>query len=319
MRLGYRARCAATLSLGLLLAGCFGSHTLRDCEPDAPCDCRAARMLPAGDAWVGVGLEWIEGHRETRDAPAHIETLSQPVWLARYEATAECYRRCVDEGACAPPGSHISFDVPGALPGGETYDEAYFEREPNSELPMAPLRFEDAEAYCQWLGGRLPTNGEWERAARGLEGRVLPWRDAPEGDPRTAEPMTIERCGYRHEALGPELAMNIEIPCNEYLLALRPVGSHPEGVGPYGHEELVGEPSEWVADWMGRYPDGPVVDYTGPDTGENRVARGVGTAQHRSQYTPETQQSLEWTSWPHVLLVTTRCAFDEEPEPLLAR
>lgn len=301
---------AITIATLTLITGCFGSHTLRDCEPGAPCDCRAAFEIPPGDAWVGLGLPG-DGDRE---APAHIETLSAPAWLGRFEATAECYRRCIQAGECAAPGEHITFSIPDALPGGDAFDEAYYEREQNWELPMVPLRYSDAEAYCRWLGGRLPTNGEWERAARGTEGRVLPWREPPEGDPRIARPVEIEQCGYHHQAVGPgdpEL-----LACDEYRLALTPVGTHPLGVGPFGHEELIGPPYEWVNDWMGPYPEGPVVDYRGPATGDTRIVRG-GDAQIRFPIDPAAD--LETRGWPDIWLFGVRCAFDAEPEPLLAR
>lgn len=96
------------------------------------------------------------------------------------------------------------------------------------------------------------------------------------------------------------------------------MGELPRGVGPYGHLDLLGVPSQWVADWYGPYPDSEVVDYAGPATGTQRIVRGQSwTGTERTPLDP--YDDLRFLSWPFVRLVTTRCAFDEDPEPLLAR
>ncbi|MGE3635892.1 MAG: formylglycine-generating enzyme family protein [Sandaracinaceae bacterium] len=297
-----------------MASGCFDSHRLRPCEPGAPCDCRAALPLPSGEAWVGLGLE----DTEWPDAPAHIEVLSSALWLSTYVATAECYRRCVDDGGCTPLAEFVTFDAVDAVPTDSRFDAEYYEREANAELPIVPLRYVDAEAYCAWLGGRLPTNGEWERAARGVEGRGVPWDEPPE-DPRTLdfEPLPDPSCEQAHLSHWPVDPEDREPRCPEYRWVLAPVGTHPAGAGPYGHLDLMGHPDQIVGGWYGPYPRGVVTDYAGPPTGTRRTTRGnAGDATLRASADGE---DVTTATRLGIALYSTRCAFDAEPEPLLAR
>ncbi len=180
--------------------------------------------VPAG--WFVMGSE----ADRLNEAPAH------PVWIDafdvdRHEVTVAQYGRFVGATGWRLPGNWDS--VPPRLGG---------------ELPVTHVSWRDATAYCAWLGKRLPTEAEWEKAARGTDGRRYPWGEA--WDPgRAAADL----------AAGP-----------------LSVGSHPTGASPYGALDMAGNVHEWVADFYdpAYYAGSPSRNPLGPDNQRNHVLRG---------------------------------------------
>ena len=183
--------------------------------------------VPAGEFQMGSE----NGPRD--EEPVHTAALDD-FWMDQMEVTNAQYGKCVTAGKCGPSNFAENSDYNGAT------------------QPVVGVSWHDAVAYCVWAGGRLPTEAEWEYAARGPEGRVYPWgntNDCAKGNFST-------NCG-----------------ADKYAQTA-PVGSFLEGASWVGALDLAGNALEWVADWYGAYPSGRQVNPTGPQGGDLRVLRG---------------------------------------------
>ena len=181
---------------------------------------------------------------KARDDESHVRRVTvSPFRLARHPVTNAEYAVFVRETQKKPPEHWDGDRIP----------------EGKDEHPVVHVSWIDAVAFCEWLsrrvskGGeerlvRLPTEAEWEYAARGEQGRKYPWGDS--------EPS--ERLANFGGKVGDTT----------------PVGSYPEGATPEGVHDLAGNVGEWCGDWSGPYPPEDEEDPTGPVLGTSRVLRG---------------------------------------------
>jgi formylglycine-generating enzyme required for sulfatase activity len=163
------------------------------------------------------------------------------------EVSVAAYARCVEAGVCEEPMSHEPRRRRGCNWGhADRFDH-----------PVNCVPWYQAQIYCEWLGRRLPTEAEWERAARGSGSRMYPWGDSPPTCDLVAMSSDTQDC---------------------VLQSTRPVGSFPENASPFGVLDMAGNLWEWTSDWYGRdyYRHSPARNPTGPPQGDERVVRGGG-------------------------------------------
>ncbi|MEW5847673.1 MAG: SUMF1/EgtB/PvdO family nonheme iron enzyme [Myxococcota bacterium] len=208
--------------VGLVLLGILASSCRREVSPAAP-----TVSVPAGTFQLGCNRARDPSCSDT-ELPSHDVTL--PAFtIDRTEVTQGAYAACVTARRCTPP-------------------RCEYTPETTPRRPVVCVSWEQADAFCAWSGKRLPTEAEWERAARGTDGRVYPWGD---------EAPTCELAVYP--------------ACQATLLD---VGSRPRGISPSGALDMAGSVDEWVADWFGPYPSEAQRAPTGPTQGMGRLARG---------------------------------------------
>ncbi len=209
--------------IALLLAACTGEPADTGTLPESV-------EVPAGSFLMGCEPD-RDATCDPDEQPAHDVELSG-FRIDTLEVSVGQFAACVDDGVCTTP----------ATP--DTSDE-------QPGLPRTHVSVDQAARYCEWAGKRLPTEAEWEKAARGTDGRLYPWGDeAP--DCATA---ALPGCGDR----------------------VAPVGTHPGDASPYGALDMAGNAWEWVSDYYDDdyYAASPPGNPEGPDPTGLRVVRGA--------------------------------------------
>ena len=206
-------------------------------------------FIPAGD--FAMGSANSDGDANTDEKPQHTVSLDA-FWVDKVETTNALYKKCVDAGKCARPQSSSSGI--GAYYGNTRYDN----------YPVVLIAWNDAKNFCEWSGKRLPTEAEWEKAARGTDGRIYPWGNAWSAARLNFCDRNCRFADYRDNAT------------NDNFADLAPVGSFPSGASPYTAFDLAGNVSEWVADWYAEnyFSVSPRSNPQGPAGGQDRAVRG---------------------------------------------
>lgn len=196
-----------------------------------------------------------------------------------HEVTVDAYRQCSDRGECKRAHRTSEWPAPEGKEPTEwrasisAYDELCNERyDDRGDHPVNCVSWAQAQSYCEWRGGRLPTEAEWEFAARGSDGRVYPWGDEDPG------PEHMNGCGA--ECRTWRAARNLrETPAVLYdasdgYSGTAPVGSFPAGRTQWGLDDIAGNVFEWTADSFTSYPGASPSQTMQDDGPERRVIRG---------------------------------------------
>jgi formylglycine-generating enzyme required for sulfatase activity len=218
---------AAAIGLvAIMITGCAGIRSSISSSPD--------RLIPHGD-WVMIpsgSFQMGDEEGDDDEEPVH-EVLLDAYWITRYEITNHQYLECVDAGVCS---------------------EVAIVQDGLAQHPVVNVNWGEAQDFCAWVGARLPTEAEWEKAARGgLNGGRYPWGKTEVSCDREAK--NGAQFGY----------------CSGEAL---PVGSFPPNG--YGLHDMAGNAWEWVADWYDEnyYQVTPSNNPTGPEAGIYKIMRG---------------------------------------------
>ena len=241
-------RSCFLISAAFCCSAC-GDHEADKLDASIDADARADAAppdvaIPAGMIAIGATTfvmgcnQALDGNCQADELPAHDVTLS-PYFIDRNEVTQADYQVCASSGSCTPPtNTGVCIGV---------YDPAM-----RALHPVTCVTWDQANAYCQYAGKRLPTEAEWELAARGTDRRTYPWG---EGAP------TCTLVNYNG--------------ANGCSGMLDDVGAHAPGASPYGLLDMAGNAREWVADRyaVDYYTSSPMMDPTGPTSGLDHIAR----------------------------------------------
>jgi formylglycine-generating enzyme required for sulfatase activity len=196
----------------------------------------------------GTKMKWIDGSTLIYvpsaefimgnggfDAPVHNVALDA-YWIYQTKVTNRMFAQCVAVGACTPPTQEL---------GGPVYSNPEY-----ANHPVVGVSWDQSQAYCTWSQGQLPTEAQWEKAARGTTGNAYPWGS----DKPACDLLNLGHCTG----------------------ATSEVNAFSTGVSPYGLYDMAGNIFEWVSDWYGEayYKDAPTTNPIGPDSGQYRSVRG---------------------------------------------
>jgi len=229
--------------------------------------------VPAGEFTMGS-----DGNSD--EQPIHKVNLSA-FWIDQTEVTNKQYAACVSANQCKPPSNTSSYT-----------HSSYYGNSQFDDYPVIYVSWNDAKSYCEWAGRRLPTEAEWEKAARGTDERIYPWGNtAPNKD-----------------------LLNFNLIVGDTTK----VGSYETGKSFYGAYDMAGNVWEWVNDWyqkgyyatLGNNASNP----QGPSGGDDRVLRG-GAWNNYSYYDVSVRSADRYKSYPSVTFnyIGFRCARNATP------
>jgi len=222
--------------------------------------------VPAGEFWMGCN-EKVDSQCEASEKPGRTIYLDA-FRIDKYEVTVAEYRRCVQAGRCSSDALEMPY-----WSGKERSNWAWacnWGKGGREDHPINCVDWDQAKTYCEWTEKRLPTEAEWEKAARGTKWRKYPW-----GNTRLQDAGKVANIA--------DESFNEKWPNSKWVegyydgyTATAPVGWYPDGASPYGALDMIGNVREWVADWYDDdyYQRGSGRNPKGPNSGKYRVLRG---------------------------------------------
>ncbi len=249
------------------------------------------KAAPEGSVHVPEGYFQMGSGATAEETPVRF-VFTKPFYIDRYPVTNSQYKAFLDasgyDGRLDANAEYLRHWKNGTYEPGQ------------EDHPVTFVSWRNAQAYAEWAGKRLPTEAEWEKAARGADGRKYPWGDTvPDG--------TL--CNFADA--NTSFAWSDSDTDDGFALT-SPVGHYERGKSPYGLYDMAGNVWEWCADWYDEdyYSYGPYRDPQGPENGHYRVVRGgcwnsdaqSVRAAHRKSYRPDVTSST----------IGFRCAKDAE-------
>jgi len=232
-----------------------------------PIDGAEMVYVPAGEFLMGSE----DSDAESDEGPEHFVYLDA-FWIYKYEVKNAQFAAFIAETGYETEAEEIGYGY--VFNWGVLYniDGAYWAEPqgPGSDIeglgdhPVIHVTWQDANEYCQWASGRLPTEAEWEKAARGEDGRKYSWGNSDISGVKAN--YCDKNCIYNWQ----------DISQDDGYERTAPVGSYQDGVSPYGVLDMAGNVMEFVYDWQGKdyYASSPGINPTGPEDGRYHVIRG---------------------------------------------
>ncbi len=243
------AGALAACILALALAGCSSSTNSGGDTPGTNGKDGAAMVwVPAGAFLMG-STTLLMGSPD--EVPQRTVTL-KGYWIYKYDVTVAQYRAfCKATGRALP-----DFPTVYSWAGKSGWDDPALQQH-----PIVNVGWFDAQDYAAWAGVHLPTEAQWEKAARGTDGRNYPWGGLGKFADGSFDGWDPSKCVNSFNSVSQGIST-------------WPVGSFPTGASPYGAMDMAGEVWQWCADWYGPYDATAVIDPIGATPGGNLVLRG---------------------------------------------
>lgn len=207
-------------------------------------------FIPEGSFTMGFKIDNDHDWGDMDEEPVHQVTLSS-YWIDKYEVTSSNFTKFLNENKNEAhrfieitPSVTVKFD-----------DNVYQPREGLENYPVNRVSWFGADAYCKWKEKRLPTEAEWEKAARGTDQRIFPWGNEFPDNSRVTFRRKFSEKGFQ---------------------VMEPVEGMKNGISPFRVHQMAGNVWEWVSDWFDAtaYQDENRIDPKGPESGISKVLRG---------------------------------------------